>query len=123
MPKWSKSLISRAREKLSDAVCTFLSPIDRQKWQNEKNRMDLKKKFSTVEKEFRKQLYTFITGALAFVAALFWRDALVDMAKQFVPQIDLWYFKLIMAIAVSLVAVVGILVIGKFMKMWAYGSR
>lgn len=72
------------------------------------------------QKEFRKQLATFITGAFAFVAALLWRDAIKsfvekyqNLIKEIMPLKEVWVIQFFTAFAVSIIAVIAIIVISK----------
>jgi hypothetical protein len=79
---------------------------------------------SSFQKEFRKHLSTFLTGSFAFVAALLWRDTIKsflsyyeEFIKNFMPIKEIWFTQLITAIAVTTVAVIGIVVISKLLKV------
>ena len=74
------------------------------------------------QQEFRRQIYTFISSALGFVAALFWRDALVEMLKEFIPSTEKWFPKLLVAIVISVLAVIGILLVNDLL-MKKYKER
>jgi hypothetical protein len=84
----------------------------------------LRKELSEFQKEFRKHLTTFITGAFAFVSALLWRDAiqsLLDIYKKeieyLMPFHNIWLAKFFIAFAVSVIAVVAIVIISKVLKI------
>ncbi len=83
----------------------------------------LKKEISSFQKEFRKQLSTFITGAFAFVAALLWRDAissLLERYKDFIQRslpFEGWVLQFFIAFAVSIVAVLAIVIVSKILKV------
>lgn len=72
-------------------------------------------KISELQREFKKQMITLITGAIAFVAALFWRDAIQEIFSYIIPKITTWP-KLISAIIVSLFAVTIIIIMTQFTK-------
>lgn len=79
---------------------------------------------STFQKEFRKHLTTFITGAFAFVAALLWRDAIQSFLDQYkdaiqsvMPIKEVWFAQLFTAFAVSVIAVIAIIIISKLLKV------
>ncbi|MFH8087029.1 MAG: DUF5654 family protein [Candidatus Aenigmatarchaeota archaeon] len=82
------------------------------------------KGLGTFQKEFRKHLSTFITGAFAFVAALLWRDAIQSFLDRYkitiqelMPIKEIWFSQLFTAFAVSIVAVIAIIVISKLLKV------
>jgi hypothetical protein len=77
---------------------------------------------TSFQKEFRKHLATFITGAFAFVAALLWNDAIKSILDTYKERIELimpikeiWFAKLFIAFVISIVA--GIVVISKLLKV------
>jgi len=83
----------------------------------------IKTYFSSFQKEFRKHLSTFITGAFAFVAALLWRDAIksfLDRYQNYILSVfsieDSWVADLFTAFAVTVVAVFAIVIISKILK-------
>jgi len=85
--------------------------------------MKFKKSLTTFQKEFRKHLATFITGAFAFVAALLWRDAIVSLIeryenilKELMPIKEVWAVQFFIAFAVSVVAVIAIIFITRMLK-------
>jgi hypothetical protein len=86
---------------------------------NEKIRTEL----SSFHREFRRHLSTFITGAFAFVAALLWRDAIssfLERYKEFIQNtlpFEGWILQFFIAFAVSIVAVVAIVIISKILKV------
>ena len=104
-----KNMVNKIVDKIVEAIENSFSLEEKQKWVNQKKKLELKMKLAIVQREFRRQLYTFISSALGFVAALFWRDALVQMLKEFVPYAEEWLPKLLIAIVVSILAIVGIL--------------
>ena len=84
---------------------------------------ELKEEIEYFHREFRKHLTNFITGALAFVAALLWRDAIksfLESYKTFIesnlPFKELWIAQFIVAFAVSVIAVAGIVLMTKLLK-------
>ena len=83
----------------------------------------VKREISSFQKELKKHLTTFITGSFAFVAALLWRDAISSFLETYkeliqtsLPFKELWIVKFFTAIAVSFVAVLGIVVVSRFLK-------
>ncbi len=74
-------------------------------------------------REFRKHLTNFITGALAFVAALLWRDAISTFIEiyqksleKILPFKGIWFTKFVMALFVSVIAVIGIVIMSRILK-------
>ena len=87
------------------------------------NSKTVKKSLIEFKKEFKKHLATFITGAFSFVAALLWRDAIQSFLENykttiqnFLPIKEIWFSKLVIAIAVTIVAVGAIILISKILK-------
>ena len=87
------------------------------------NSQTVKKSLIEFKREFKKHLATFITGAFSFVAALLWRDAIQSFLENyktsiqnFLPIKEIWFSKLVVAIAVTIVAVGAIIVISKILK-------
>ena len=77
-------------------------------------------RLSVFQKELRKHLTTFITGAVAFVAALLWRDAIQSFLSKYekfiqssFPLKEEWMVKTFTAFIVSVVAVAIIVIISK----------
>lgn len=86
-------------------------------------RKGLRSKFSAFQHEFRRQLSTFITGAFAFVAALLWRDAIKSFIERYrefivewIPLRDEWFIQFYTAFAVTIIAVVAIVLISRYLK-------
>lgn len=84
----------------------------------------LRRHLTSFKKEFFKQLTTFITGAFAFVAALLWRDAIRSFLERyenyiqsFFPIKEAWIIKFYTAFAVSVIAVLAIILVSKFLKV------
>ena len=79
----------------------------------------------TIFKEsFRKHLANFITGALAFVAALLWRDAISSFLIRYkeiieanLPFKEIWMTQFIIALAVTIIAVFGIILMSRLLKV------
>lgn len=83
-------------------------------------RSKVKYHLSDFQREFRKHLTTFITGAFAFVAALIWRDAIsksIESLKELIPQVRGWVFDYLIAIFITLIAVIAIIAISKLLKV------
>jgi adenosine deaminase len=83
----------------------------------------VKERLTKYQKEFKKQMSTMITGAFAFVAALFWRDAIksyVDhyevLIKNLMPIKEAWFVQLVTALVVSIAAIIAIILINDFLK-------
>jgi len=72
-------------------------------------------KLSEFRKEFHRQMVTLFIGAISFVAALFWRDAIQEIFSYLIPKATVWP-KLVSAIIVSLFAVTIIIIISEFTK-------
>ena len=79
---------------------------------------------TSFQKEFRKHLATFITGAFAFVAALLWRDAIQSIINRYkeviqslMPIKEIWFAQFFIAFAVSIIAVAAIVVVSKLLKV------
>lgn len=84
------------------------------------------KKLQKTLKEFhfqiRKQMATFITGAFSFVAALVWRDAIRSFLNTLIKTEAIrslihyeWLVDFITAILITLIAVVSIILVSKFL--------
>lgn len=89
-----------------------------------KEQSGIKKRLSSFQREFRRQLATFITGAFAFVAALLWRDAIRSFLDRYqnliyniIPIREFWIADFFIALAVSVVAVMAIMIISKVLKV------
>lgn len=72
-------------------------------------------KLSEFRKEFHRQMVTLFIGAISFVAALFWRDAIQEIFSYLIPKTTVLP-KLISALIVSTFAVVIIIIISQFSK-------
>lgn len=86
------------------------------KWKRERAKMEINRHFSTIQKEFRKQLGTFIVGAFSFVAALLWRDAITEALNVFQFHGSFILYKFLSAIIVSIIAVFVIMVLSRNWK-------
>ncbi|MCD6403079.1 MAG: hypothetical protein J7K98_01980 [Candidatus Aenigmarchaeota archaeon] len=76
-------------------------------------------------KEFKKNLATFISGAFGFVAALVWRDTIrqlidrivkTEFIQSLIPMGEEWILQFVTAIIVTIIAVLGIFVVTKFLR-------
>ena len=88
------------------------------------NKERLKGGMSNFHREFRKQLATLITGAFAFVAGLFWRDAIKsyldrygDVIKTFMPIKEEWFLQVFTALLVSIIAIFAIIAITRLLRV------
>jgi hypothetical protein len=86
--------------------------------------VELKDGLSSFHREFRKHLSTFITGAFAFVAALLWRDAIKSLLDRYqeylqslMPVKEVWVTQFFTAFAVSIIAVLAIIIISKLLRV------
>jgi len=122
-----KKLGETVEEKTEKKVRSKLSPYEwrllRKGLKGTDVQNGLKSKLSKFKREFRLQLSTFITGAFAFVAALLWRDAISSFLNKYqkllvgwVPIKEEWFVQFYTAFFVSIVAVVAIVLISKYMK-------
>ena len=71
-------------------------------------------------KEFRKELenriITLIVSAFGFVTALAWNDAMTSWINTFIKPGDVWYYKIINAIIITLISAIVIYLIVKFSR-------
>ena len=77
------------------------------------------KEGESVEKEFRKNVNTAVTAAFAFVIALAWKDVITESVNYLIefshlPQGQAFGFRIVSAIAVTFICVVGIMLIVRF---------
>ena len=79
---------------------------------------------SKFEREFRKQMLAFTTGAFTFVAALLWKDAIMSYLERYkelfesaMPIKEAWFVQFSTAILMSVVAVLAIMALTRFLKM------
>ena len=85
-------------------------------------RKRLPKEIREFSEELRNRLADFIIGALAFVAAFSWRDAIQYFINMYIENIkasgnlDPWMVPIVSAIAVTFVAVFGIYIVSKLLK-------
>jgi len=76
----------------------------------------LQDKVNTVRTEAKRQITNLVTAAFGFVAALAWNDAIKAMINTFIPQQNAWPYMVLNAAVVTVIAVVAILLISKYMK-------
>jgi preprotein translocase subunit Sss1 len=86
-------------------------------------KVHVKNSWEEFKKEFKKHLLTFIVGGLSFVAALLWRDAISSLLTRYqqriqnlIPWKEEWVVLFITAFAVTVVAVLGIIIVSKLLK-------
>ena len=84
------------------------------------DKQHIKTHLSAFQKELRRQMVTFITGAFSFVAALLWRDAIQSMLTHYenaiqtiVPIKELWVTQFFVAFFVTILAVIIIYFLSK----------
>ncbi len=94
-----------------------MTETKRSNWRKMRRGLALKNSLSDFNKEFRRHMATFITGAFSFVAALLWRDAIIEFIKIFEIHSDIVYVKFITALIVSAVAIFVIIGISKISKI------
>lgn len=104
-----RQFFRRVRKKLTDY-----------EWRRVREEMQMRSKLSNFQKEFRKHLAVFITGAFAMVAGLLWRDAITEFFDRYlvlfirsVPLGEDWVVNTLVAVLVSFVAVIAIMIISK----------
>jgi len=90
-------------------------------WRKLREKVKLKEELSSFNREFRKHMSIFITGAFSFVAALAWRDAIQSVLKIVISadRINIqneWMLKLITALIISFLAIITIIIISRLSK-------
>lgn len=110
-----------AEDRVEKKVRSRLSPYE---WRLLREQLGIKKKLTAFQREFRRQLATFITGAFAFVAALLWRDAIKSFLEKYqsliedlMPIKEVWVTELFTAFVVSALAIVVIILVTKSLKV------
>ncbi len=77
----------------------------------------VKKHISNFRKEFKKQSITAIVAALGFLIALSWRDFITESLNKIVENFgisnQLYFYKLIIAILITIIAILGIMIASK----------
>ena len=96
-------------------VKKFIVPKEND-WKNSSRKMVIKRELSGMQEEFRKQMGTLITSALAFVAALFWRDSLTEVFNDIFPPGQQVIAKFATAVIVSIIAVLAIVLITRMLR-------
>lgn len=92
-------------------------------WRVLRKKIALKENINSFNREFRKQMKVFITGAFSFVAALLWKDAISSFLEKYqtliedsLPITEIWMTEMITAFIVSVVAIVGIITVSRMLK-------
>jgi hypothetical protein len=90
----------------------------------EERREKLKEHARAFRREFNKQLLIFITGAFSFMAALVWNNAIQEMITNYKTEIfsylplkDTYFVDIGFAFAVTVVAVIAIIIVSKLLKV------
>ena len=90
-------------------------PIEKQ--QKEESKLN-KNIITEVQKEFRKQLALFITGAFSFVAALLWKDAITESLKPITDKGgSALLLRYVIALLITVIAVTIIIFISKIFRL------
>ena len=87
-----------------------------EKWKKSKNTMTISHHFTRYQREFRRQMTTFIVGAFSFVAALVWNDAIKETLKMIEFNSNFIFYKYITAVIVSVVCVLIIIFLSETTK-------
>lgn len=66
--------------------------------------------------EVKKQITNLVTAAFGFVAALSWNDAIKSMIAAFIPAQNAWPYMVLNAVMVTVIAVIAIVLISRYMK-------
>ncbi|HIH19748.1 TPA: hypothetical protein HA244_00595 [Candidatus Micrarchaeota archaeon] len=74
----------------------------------------VRKDIENVRREFRNQIVVLITGAFAFTAALFWNTAIKNAITHFIPAAESWYWDMLIAVVVTIIAVIATYLVAKF---------
>lgn len=69
-----------------------------------------------INKEIKKQMITFITGAFSFIAALVWRDAIMEFMKPILERREGPFAMIIVATIITFIAAYMIYFINKSLK-------
>jgi hypothetical protein len=109
-----------AGERAEEKARSKLTPYE---WRVLRKKLSIRKNLTSFQKEFRKQLKTFITGAFAFVAALLWRDAIISFLDSYrgtiedaLPLKEAWITETVIAFLVSVMAIVAIIGVSKLLE-------
>jgi uncharacterized membrane protein YidH (DUF202 family) len=76
----------------------------------------LKENANALRGEAKKQITNLVTAAFGFVAALSWNDAIKAMINAFIPLQNAWPYMVLNAVVVTVIAVVAIVLISRYMK-------
>jgi len=71
---------------------------------------------SELKNEVKKQITNLVTAAFGFVAALAWNDAIKAMITSFIGAAAAWPYMVLNAVVVTVIAVIAIVLISKYMK-------
>ena len=67
--------------------------------------------------DFRGVVVSLIVSAFAFVAALFWRDAISAFIEEIVPEGQGMIYQFGVAVFVTIIAVIAIYVVSRYLKI------
>ena len=85
--------------------------------ENQKKKRIEKKEF---KQEFKKQLTIALLAAFAFLIALTWRDFISEVINKLIPVLGIqnqaYIFKFIAAALVTIIAVIGIIIVSKYLS-------
>jgi len=76
----------------------------------------VKEHASALKGEVKKQITNLVTAAFGFVAALSWNDAIKAMITNFIGTASAWPYMVLNAVVVTVIAVIAIVLISKYMK-------
>ena len=76
----------------------------------------VKEHASALKGEVKKQITALVTAAFGFVAALAWNDAIKAMITSFIGTAAAWPYMVLNAVMVTVIAVIAIVLISKYMK-------
>ena len=76
----------------------------------------VKQSASELKSEVKKQVTNLVTAAFGFVAALSWNDAIKAMMTAFIGTAEAWPYMVLNAVVVTIIAVIAIVLISKYMK-------
>lgn len=88
-----------------------------EKWKITRIKKAMNYQLVSLQKDFNKQMGTFIIGAFSFVAALLWRDAVAEALKVFELKSSFIIFKFLSAVIVSTIAIFMIIIINRRIKI------
>jgi len=78
--------------------------------------LPVKEHASALKGEVKKQITNLVTAAFGFVAALSWNDAIKAMINEVLKNQTVWYWMVLNAVVVTVIAVIAIVLISKYMK-------